>query len=208
VVIWSLGNESSFGAAFFDGAKYIRKRDSRPVHYEGLTNANKKHRYTKLVDMFSMMYPSVEVIKSKVLDDPKETRPFILCEYTHAMGNSCGDIRDYWNLIYNDSRCIGGFVWEWADHAIKTKKGYLYGGDFGEEYHDGNFCCDGLLTTDRKLKSSALEMKAVYGGKLESKVLDVEIPKIEKTNKKVDFEVNEKTGAITSIKVDASDKES
>ena len=81
--------------------------------------------------MVSMMYPSLEKIRKEVLENPKETRPFVLCEYTHAMGNSCGDIAAYWRLIYDDEQCMGGFVWEWADHAIKTKKGFLYGGDFG-----------------------------------------------------------------------------
>jgi len=71
---------------------------------------------------------------------------------------------------------MDAFVWEWADHGIKTKKGFLYGGDFGEREHDGNFCCDGLLTPDRKLKTAVLEMKAVYGGKTKSEIKDVEIP--------------------------------
>ena len=95
VIIWSLGNESSFGKAFFKGAKYIRRNSyGRPVHYESLQMANKKYYYTKFVDMVSMMYPSLEKIKKDVLDNPQETRPFVLCEYTHAMGNSCGDIGD------------------------------------------------------------------------------------------------------------------
>lgn len=203
VIIWSLGNESSFGRAFFEGAKYIRKRDkTRLVHYEGLFNADKKYYYTKLVDIASMMYPSVEQIQKEVLNNPKETRPYVLCEYTHAMGNSCGDISDYWKVIYNNDQCMGAFLWEWADHAIKTKKGYLYGGDFGESEHDGNYCCDGLVTTDRKIKSGALEMKAVYGGKLKSKVKDVEIPNIQGKADKVEIAVNEKTGCLSSIVVD------
>ena len=93
VIIWSLGNESSFGKAFFGGANYIKRRDNtRPVHYEGLQNADSKYYYTELVDMVSMMYPSFEKIREDVLENEKETRPFVLCEYTHAMGNSCGDI--------------------------------------------------------------------------------------------------------------------
>ena len=88
VIMWSLGNESSFGKAFFEGVKYIRKRDkTRPVHYENLQEADKKYYYTDLVDVVSMMYPSVERIKEEVLNNPKETRPFVLCEYTHAMGD-------------------------------------------------------------------------------------------------------------------------
>ncbi len=207
VIIWSLGNENSFGKAFIEGATHIRNRDTtRPVHYEGLQLADSKYYYTELVDMVSMMYPSVATIREKVLENPEETRPFVLCEYTHAMGNSCGDIAEYWDLIYNNEQMMGAFVWEWADHGIKTEKGFLYGGDFGESEHDGNFCADGLLTPDRKLKSNAIEMKAVYGGKIKSDVCSVEIPaKRGNSSSEVKIEVNEHTGEITSIKAD--DKE-
>ena len=177
VIIWSLGNESSFGKAFFGGANYIKRRDNtRPVHYEGLQNADSKYYYTELVDMVSMMYPSFEKIREDVLENEKETRPFVLCEYTHAMGNSCGDIAEYWDMIYNNEQMMGGFIWEWADHGIKTDQGFLYGGAFKEAEHDGNFCADGLLTPDRKLKSNALEMKAVYSGKTHSEVCKIDAP--------------------------------
>ena len=201
VIMWSLGNESGFGKAFFKGAEYIRHRDARPVHYEGLQNAPKKYYYTKYVDVVSSMYPSLEWIKKEVLDNEKETRPFVLCEYSHAMGNSCGDLAQYWELIYNNPQMMGAFVWEWADHAIKGKKGWLYGGDFGEDVHDGNFCCDGLLTPDRKFKSSALEMKAVYGGKLKSEVKSVEIPTDKATEKEVKIDFNAYTGGLNSVQV-------
>ena len=207
VIIWSLGNESSFGKAFFKGANYIKNRDkTRPIHYEGLQCADPKYYFTELVDMVSMMYPSFETIREKVLDNPKETRPFVLCEYTHAMGNSCGDIAEYWDMIYNNEQMMGGFVWEWADHGIKTDKGFLYGGDFKEPEHDGNFCADGLLTPDRKLKSNALEMKAVYGGKTKSEVNIAEIPaSTYKFSSAIDIEVNEHTSEITSIKADGKE---
>ncbi len=207
VIIWSLGNESSFGQAFFDGAKYIKNRDNtRPIHYEGLQNADPKYYYTDMVDMVSMMYPSFEKIREMVLDNPEETRPFVLCEYTHAMGNSCGDIAEYWDMIYNNDQMMGGFVWEWADHGIKTDKGFLYGGDFKEPEHDGNFCADGLLTPDRKLKSNALEMKAVYGGKTKSEVCPVDIPpSTYKFSSAIAIEVDEHTGEITSIKADGKE---
>lgn len=205
VLIWSIGNESSFGKAFFQGVKYIRKRDTRPVHYEGFNGADKKYYYSKLVDMVSMMYPSMERIQKEVFDNPKETRPFVLCEYSHAMGNSCGDFADYWNVIYQNDQCFGAFVWEWADHAIQTKKGFLYGGDFCEDAHDGNFCCDGLLSPDRKIKSNALEMKAVYGGKLKSVVKDVEIPEIKTTVNHVEIGVDAYMGLPNSIKADGKE---
>ena len=204
VIIWSLGNESSFGQAFFEGARYIKNRDkTRPVHYEGIQKSDSKYYYTELVDMVSMMYPSLEVIREKILDNPEETRPFVLCEYTHSMGNSCGDMAEYWDMIYNNEQMMGAFVWEWADHGIKTDKGFLYGGDFGETEHDGNFCIDGLLTPDRKLKSNTLEMKAVYGGKIKSEICDVEIPnRVRTTSADIAIEVNEHTGEIISIKAD------
>ena len=205
VIIWSLGNESSFGKSFFDGAKYIRNRDkTRPVHYEGIQHAS-EYYYTELVDMVSMMYPSFETIREKVLENPEETRPFVMCEYTHAMGNSCGDIAEYWDMIYENEQMMGAFVWEWADHGIKTEKGFLYGGDFGEAEHDGNFCIDGLLSPDRKLKSNALEMKAVYGGKTRSEKTEVEIPKAEARAASVEIGVNEHTGELVSIKADGKE---
>lgn len=206
VIIWSLGNESSFGKAFFEGAKYIKKRDrTRPVHYEGLQAAEEKYYYTDLVDMVSMMYPSPKTIRERVLDNPEETRPFVMCEYTHAMGNSCGDISQYWELIYSNEQMMGAFVWEWADHAIRTERGFLYGGDFGEAEHDKNFCCDGLLTPDRKLKSTALEMKAVYGGKLSSDIKDIALPAPAGSAASIEIKADERTGTLISVKADGKE---
>lgn len=203
VIMWSLGNESGFGKSFFEGARYIKNRDkTRPIHYEGLYLADEKYYYTDMVDVVSMMYPSIQTIRERVLENEKETRPFVMCEYTHAMGNSCGDVADYWDLIYNNEQLMGAFVWEWADHGIKTERGFLYGGDFGETEHDGNFCIDGLLTPDRKLKSGAVEMRAVYSGKLKSEIKDVEIPEQEDIAKEIEIKADEHTGEITSIKAD------
>ena len=206
VIIWSLGNEGSFGKAFYSGVQYIKTRDNtRPLHYEHIQCAPKKYYYSKLLDICSCMYWSLDTIKKRVLDNKRETRPFVLCEYSHAMGNSCGDIAKYWKLIYSTPQLMGGFIWEWADHAIKTKKGFMYGGDFGEEINDGNFCCDGLVTADRKLKSAALEMKAVYGGKLESIYRPTTIPTYKGSANQLEIATNEETGEIVSLKAD--DKE-
>lgn len=202
VIIWSLGNESCFGKSFFKGAEYIKERDPyRLVHYEGLQRANSKYYYTPLVDMVSFMYPSFDLLNEKVFNNPNETRPLLLCEYTHAMGNSCGDISSYWKLIYQNEQCMGAFVWEWKDHGILTKEGYKYGGDFNEIDHDSNFCIDGLIFPNRKLKSNALEMSAVYSGKLDSFIKDVEIPSIEKTSNNIKINIDEDTGELTSILV-------
>lgn len=165
VVIWSLGNESSFGKAFYPGIEYIKSKDSRPIHYEGIWNITDKDKYyTNKLDMASRMYAPLSYFDEFLLDK-RETRPYVLCEYLHSMGNSCGDLQDYWDKINSNDRFIGAFVWEWCDHAIQTEKGFLYGGDFGETEHDSNFCVDGLISPDRRVKSNLLELQAVYGDK-------------------------------------------
>ncbi len=163
VIIWSLGNESSYGKAFFKGADYIKNKDNRPIHYEGIWSTDKSDYYTNRIDMASRMYPMPQFL-NEYLQDEKETRPLVLCEYSHAMGNSCGDLNDYWEIIDTNERFMGGFVWEWCDHAVLTEQGFLYGGDFGEKEHDGNYCVDGLVTPDRQIKSGLLELKACYSG--------------------------------------------
>ena len=169
VVMWSLGNEANWGSMFFEGADYIKARDPRPTTYESAHEmADKTGYYTHRIDIASRMYPPLKDMR-KFLKDEKETRPLLLCEYSHAMGNSNGDLNDYWKMIDSSDRFVGAFVWEWRDHAIKTERGYLYGGDFGEREHDGNFCVDGLLNPDFTPKSGLYEMRAVYGGKRENK---------------------------------------
>lgn len=167
VVMWSLGNEASWGKMFYEGADYIHEHDGRPIQYEGITClADKKLYYTPKVDIASRMYPRLDEMEA-FLRDEKEKRPLVLCEYSHAMGNSNGDLNDYLRLIDSNDRFIGSFVWEWRDHAIKSKKGYLYGGDFGEKENDGNFCVDGLLNPDFTPKSGFYELQVIYGGKRE-----------------------------------------
>ena len=206
VIIWSMGNESSFGESFFEGAKYIRERDTtRPIHYENFTCADKKYYYTDLVDMVSYMYPRLNKIEEKILNNPDEFRPFVMCEYSHAMGNSCGDLAAYWKMIDEHDEMFGAFIWEWADHAFKKGKGFCYGGDFGETEHDDNFCVDGILSPDRKPKSSALEMRAVYGGKRTSEIKDIPLPAITARAKSIEILADEHTGELTSIKADGKE---
>lgn len=163
VIIWSLGNESNWGTMFYSGADYIHNHDNRPIHYEGIFNlVDKTDYHTTRIDINSMMYPSFDVIKERYLDDEKETRPLMLCEYTHAMGNSCGDVKDYWDFINKHESIIGAFVWEFCDHAVIVNGQLKYGSDFPEHQNDKNFCVDGLVTPYRELKSSAYEVKAVY----------------------------------------------
>ena len=165
VVIWSLGNESSFGTMFFKGIEYIRACDSRPIHYEYRgAMVDSSARFLEWIDIASAMYVMPSYFK-EFLQIENEPRPFLLCEYTHAMGNSCGDLQEYWEAINSNERFMGAFVWEWCSHAVKTKKGFLYGGDFGEKEHDSNFCIDGLVAPDRKITSNLRELRAVYADK-------------------------------------------
>ncbi|MBR1752273.1 MAG: glycoside hydrolase family 2, partial [Ruminococcus sp.] len=166
VVIWSMGNESGWGKNFRAGSELIKSLDNtRPVHYESTFSLDGTS--DDILDMVSQMYPSVESMND-YLKDENEKRPLLLCEYCHAMGNSSGDMEDYYNTFFSDDRFMGGLVWEWCDHAFaigETEKGdikYGYGGDFGELHHDGNFCCDGLCYPDRTPHTGLSEVKQVY----------------------------------------------
>lgn len=171
VIFWSLGNESGYGTVMEEAAKYIKSMDSsRLVHYESifqLEHQEKGKDDETTLDVVSRMYASIPWIK-EFLQDKNEKRPFIQCEYCHAMGNGPGDLEDYWRLFYSEERIAGGFIWEWCDHGIekgRTEDGrimYGYGGDFGEDMHDGNFCLDGLVYPDRTPHTGLLEAKQVY----------------------------------------------
>lgn len=161
VVMWSLGNEAGTGRGLTAMAEWIRDRDpSRLVHYEG-------DQGCRDTDVYSRMYPphaEVEQI-GRGLDGGTHRRrelPLILCEYAHAMGNGPGGLTEYQQLFEQYDRLQGGFVWEWIDHGIEHPElGYAYGGDFGEELHDGNFVCDGLLFPDRTPSPGLVEYKKV-----------------------------------------------
>ncbi|MFH9352350.1 glycoside hydrolase family 2 TIM barrel-domain containing protein [Kitasatospora sp. NPDC017646] len=161
VVIWSLGNEAGTGRGLTAMAEWIHHRDpSRLVHYEGDPDSRD-------TDMYSRMYAGhaeVEQIGRKLDGGTHKRRqlPFVLCEYGHAMGNGPGGLADYQRLFETYDRLQGGFVWEWIDHGITHPElGYAYGGDFGEELHDGNFVCDGLIFPDRRPSPGLLEYKKV-----------------------------------------------
>ena len=168
IAFWSMGNEAGYGRNFELAYAWIKGYDSsRPIHYEPAKYVDKsvdngEAYYHSKVDVVSYMYPTLADIKD-TLNDPKESRPLILCEYCHSMGNGPGDFEAYWKLIEANDKFIGGFVWEWADHGIwKDGKGFLYGGDHGENMHDGNFCMDGIITADRKITPKSMEMKKIY----------------------------------------------
>lgn len=161
IVFWSLGNEAGTGRGLTAMAEWIHGRDSsRLVHYEGDWNCRD-------TDVYSRMYAFHDEVEKigKGLDGGTAKRrelPFIQCEYGHAMGNGPGGLADYQRLFESYDRLQGGFIWEWIDHGIKHPElGYAYGGDFGEELHDGNFVCDGLVFPDRKPSPGLVEYKKV-----------------------------------------------
>jgi beta-galactosidase len=195
VVMWSLGNESGYGTNFLEATNMVKSMDtSRPVHYQSIHLLD--NTSTEVLDIASAMYTSADWMKNSFLTNESETRPFVLCEYCHAMGNGPGDLEDYWEVIYSNDRFCGGFVWEWCDHGIfmgyteSGKAKYYYGGDFGEKLHDGNFCLDGLLYPDRTPHTGALEMKNVYRP-IRVKLIDIQEGIFEFTNTLDFINVNE-----------------
>ncbi len=166
IVFWSLGNESGYGTNLLAAAEFIKDfDDTRLVHYESVHKLDDTS--DAVLDVVSRMYTSPEDMM-KFLEDENEKRPFILCEYCHAMGNGPGDLEDYHNIFHSNERFCGGFIWEWCDHGFslgKTADGkekFGYGGDFGERHNDGNFCMDGLVYPDRRVHTGLLEAKQVY----------------------------------------------
>lgn len=164
ILIWSLGNESGYGENFECCAKWVKERDpDRLVHYESSIYQHSAYQNnTGHLDLYSEMYSDTEAIDAYFADRSQTKKPFLLCEYSHAMGNSNGDMEDYFQTFNKYSGCCGGFIWEWCDHAqyiTPTKLGY--GGDFGEKIHDGNFCVDGLVSPERVPHSNLLEVKNV-----------------------------------------------
>lgn len=168
IVIWSMGNESAYGCNFEKALQWTKTFDPmRLTHYESARyrNYNVTYCYDDL-DLYSRMYPSLTEIQEYL--DRDGSKPFILVEYCHSMGNGPGDFEDNFQMIYQDDRMCGGFVWEWCDHAIahgkaeNGKRMYHYGGDHGEVIHDGNFCMDGLVYPDRTPHTGLLEYKNVY----------------------------------------------
>lgn len=168
VVIWSMGNESGYGCTFENALKWTKEfDDTRLTHYEGALYPpdTRKYDYSNL-DLYSRMYPSIDEIQEYFKKDG--SKPFVMCEYSHAMGNGPGDLEDYFEVIQKYGGICGGFVWEWCDHAIEKGKKpdgriiYAYGGDHQEYPNDGNFCMDGLVYPDRRPHTGLLEFKNVY----------------------------------------------
>lgn len=161
IIIWSLGNECGNGPVFYDAYDWLKKEDTtRPVQFEQAG----ENRNT---DIVAPMYPGIKSMKDYA--DSDKTRPYIMCEYAHAMGNSSGNFQEYWDIINSSKRMQGGFIWDWVDQGIKTKndKGevfWAYGGDLGgaDLQNDENGCADGLIFSDRTPKPALEEVKKVY----------------------------------------------
>jgi Beta-galactosidase/beta-glucuronidase len=161
IIIWSLGNESGYGKNFESNYYWTKQRDkSRPVQYEGSGK-------TGVSDIFCPMYARIYALEAHA--NERQTRPLIMCEYAHAMGNSVGNLKDYWDVIYKHDQLQGGFIWEWVDHSFlkKDEKGnaiWAYGGDMGDigVPNDSTFCAKGLVNSNRELRPHIWEVKKVY----------------------------------------------
>ncbi|MCW5516411.1 glycoside hydrolase family 2 TIM barrel-domain containing protein [Muriicola sp. Z0-33] len=161
IITWSLGNEAGNGANFVATYEWLKEHDTtRPVQYEGAT----KYENT---DIQAPMYATIEDMVAYAENSPK--RPFIQCEYAHAMGNSVGNLQDYWDVIEKYDVLQGGFIWDWVDQGLKSKNEdgiefYAFGGDLGghDLQHDNNFCLNGIVNPDRSAHPSLFEVKKVY----------------------------------------------
>lgn len=162
VIFWSLGNESGNGKAFFDTYDWAKGRDkSRPVQYE------QAHQRDRNTDIFCPMYPSWESMKRDAARDLE--KPYIMCEYAHAMGNSMGNMQEYWDVMRSSKNMQGGFIWEWYNHGFPAKDDqgrffWAYGGDLGgyNLVNDGNFCMDGMISPDQNYLPHTHIVKKVY----------------------------------------------
>jgi len=181
IVFWSLGNESGMGPNHAAMAGWIKEFDpTRFIHYEGAqgdaTDSRYKNKFfehgkgnptdPKWVDMISRMYPQPFEYKNLIDNTSFDTRPVIMCEYAHAMGNSLGNMKEYWEIIYNNDRALGGYIWDWIDQGIlkkdaKGKEFLAYGGDFGDTPNSGSFCLNGIIASDRTPKPEIYECKKV-----------------------------------------------
>ena len=158
VIFWSMGNECGGGDNFLAAREAIRRLDDRMVHYEGMNNA---------ADMDSRMYPSVSSMRDTDRDPNRQGRPFFLCEYAHAMGNAIGNLREYWDYIeFESQRQIGGCIWDWVDQSLnkygEPASHVYYGGGFGDRPTDYDFCCNGIVTSDRQVTPKLLQVKKIY----------------------------------------------
>ncbi|MBR1609263.1 MAG: DUF4981 domain-containing protein [Kiritimatiellae bacterium] len=177
VVFWSLGNESGVGENHLAAADWIRAKDpTRPLHYEGAMHGGWRQGASifgspisrRITDVINPMYPAIGDFMVRWAEKRKDDdRPFIMCEYAHAMGNSCGALGDYWKQIRSHEGLQGGFIWDWVEQGIAREnpdgtRDWGYGGDFGDFPNDVNFCCNGMVNPDRTPKPQAWDAKHVF----------------------------------------------
>ena len=159
IIMWSTGNESGHGTNHKKMIELLRNKDtSRLIHCEDAS----RQGYHGRGDVVSLMYVGVEDLENKYINNFELEYPIFLCEFSHAMGNGPGDVYDYVELLYRYPKFIGGCIWEWVDHTVIKDNVPMYGGDFGELTHDGNFCCDGLVFHDRQFKAGSYNTKYSY----------------------------------------------
>ena len=186
IITWSLGNESGTGPNHAAAAGWVKDFDpTRPIHYEGAQGDPNNKDYkaygspeyrknpylanpddTWYVDMVSRMYPTIDQLKG-LSESPYIKRPIVMCEYAHSMGNSTGNLMEYWDLIHSKKNLMGGFIWDWIDQGItrtddQGRKWWAYGGDYGDQPNDANFCINGLISPDRSIKGATEECKYVF----------------------------------------------
>ena len=228
VIIWSLGNESGYGPNHDAMAGLIRGLDpSRPLHYEGavwawdeaftpippgLWEDPATRSGKRASDLICPMYPTIEsLVRWAQFDDPGDRRPMILCEYSHAMGNSNGSLADYWDAFETHRGLQGGFIWEWCDHGLlqRTPDGreyHAYGGDFGDTPHDGNFCCDGIVGADRTPHPGLWEFKSLCAP-VAVRWADAEAGRLEVTSRRDFTDLSDLEG-FWSLEVDGVERAS
>jgi len=199
IIFWSLGNESGTGPNHAAMSAWIKERDpTRPIHYEGAQGDPTSPLFKKskagrsilgnptdrsYVDVISRMYPRATELEALRKQDPSG-RPILLCEYAHSMGNSTGNLKEYWDLIHSQPRLIGGYIWDWIDQGLvkQTEDGrefLAYGGDYGDTPNDSNFCINGIVASDRSPKPALWECKKVF------QPIEVEAVDLEKLQFKV-----------------------
>lgn len=186
IISWSLGNESGTGPNHAAAAGWVKDFDStRPIHYEGAQGDPNRKEYksygtpeyrktpylanpddTWYVDVVSRMYCTIDQLKG-LSESPYIKRPIVMCEYAHSMGNSTGNLKEYWDLIHSKKNLMGGYIWDWIDQGIartdeKGRKWWAYGGDYGDQPNDANFCINGLISPDRTTKAATEECKYVF----------------------------------------------